>query len=345
MKRLARSASFAGAAALLVLLSSCHLPRLGPPEAEVTTRELETRLAAATSGDPARAAESLAALDAIVADAPHWFRARRARQDAVVAARGKDAAVAEARAAVAKDGDTASHVLLARLLDGDAAREELDRALALDPNFHWARWANGCLRARAGEMEDAEAEFSAALDRWPDFIEARLSRARVRDQLADFEGARDDYSAYLVARPGDRDARYALASILHRELDRPDAAEEHYRLLLDQDPSFAPAAIGLAVRLTEQRDYEGAERLYRSVYSDPLAKFNLGQLYLDQMGKYPQAEQCFVEFLADAGSRAGAPNTGDDTLIADRLLYAPLRLQEVRRKLESDRARRSGAGP
>ncbi|MBI4878429.1 MAG: tetratricopeptide repeat protein [Planctomycetes bacterium] len=315
---------------LLLVASSCRLPARGLPACEQAApamRDLERDAEQLLAEGQAEAA--LVHLERVIAAEPGYFRALRAHQDALFAL-GRTAAAEEyARGLVRERGDAAAHALMARVsADQEEAARLLERALELDPAFSWAHLARGVAAARENRFRDAEESLSEALHDYPEFDAALLARAQVRDQLADFEGAAADYRAYLRSCGGDTQALYNLATILHRELHRPDEAEEQYRILLDIDEGMTEAVVGLAVCLTEQQKFEAASRLYESIqHQEPSALFNLGLLYQEHLGRPEDARRCFEEFIHWKGPRA--ENQSD----ADRLIYAPVRLAELERQL------------
>ncbi len=314
----------------LVALAACRSPSEVRPASEllsVADRESFSRVEEALARGDADGA--LSTLDAFVERRPDYFRARRARQDALLLAGRDDVARTEALRAVHTLGDAPTRTLLARLLPDAAAERQLQRAVRTDPTFHWAWYALAVIAARRADFEEAEDALDRALQLDPRFLEATRARAEVRERQADFEGAAADYRGYLDVRPTDADALYNFATILHRELRRPDAAEELYRFLLDLDGDRTEAAVGLAVCLTEAGDYAAAERIYLAVADqEPAALFNLGMLYQEHLGRDRDAWECFRKFI-----RFEPVEGGKSPAVADRWIYAPVRISELEQKL------------
>lgn len=317
---------------LLVLLSiTCGCAGTG----EETDRELLESQAVRTlvvdaeqrlSGDQLDQAVEL--LEKALEIDPTHFRAHRLLQEARILRGQEDEVIAGARQRVHdRPGDAGAQVLLARVLDDpEAIERHLDLALEADAGFAWAHVGKGVEAARRGEFAVAQQHLSRAVERDVNLSEAYLYRANVRDQLADFEGAADDYRTYLRFRGGDLGALYKLASITHRELHRPDEAEELYRVLLDLDDGMTSAVVGLAVCLTEQRRFDAARQLYERVEDlEPSALFNLGMLYQDHLDQPDLARQKFEKFMQLEGEMASRRS------IADRYIYAPVRLSELDR--------------
>ncbi|MFG0318512.1 MAG: tetratricopeptide repeat protein [Planctomycetota bacterium JB042] len=323
----------AGPSALvpLLLVGACSigdstLPT-DPSPAGARRERLERARDLLEAGD-AEAARSL--LEAAFGEGEERLRERRLWQEAMIGLGREGEALERARRSVEAGGGADALVLLARLEPDDGQAESaLQEALELDPDHAWAEYGLGVLAARRGDLEVAEKRLTAAIDADDGFEEALLRRAQVRDRLADFEGSADDYRAYLERRPEDVDALYDYATIVHRELFRPSEAEDLYRQLLRREPDHTEATVGLAVCLEERGRYEEAEELYLSVWSRaPSALFNLGMLYQDRLGRYAEARECFRRFLEIEPSPDGPAMS-----IADRLIYAPLRLEELERRL------------
>ncbi len=326
----------AGPAALvpLLLVGACSIGGPSLPTdatADAARRERLERARDLLAGGDAEAAREV--LEAAFEGGEERFRERRLWQEAMVALGREAEALESARRSVEAGGGADALVLQARLEpDGGAAEARLREALELDPDHAWAEFGLGVLAARRGDFEVAEERLTAALESEPTFEEALVRRAQVRDRLADFEGAADDYRAYLERRRDDVDALYDYATIVHRELFRPSEAEDLYRRLLRRAPEHTEATVGLAVCLEERGRYEEAEELYLSVWSRaPSALFNLGMLYQDRLERYAEARECFRRFLEIEPSPDGPAIS-----IADRLIYAPLRLEELERRLSRE---------
>lgn len=318
----------------LVCIVACRSADPVTPPSERATVDVILRIQGAerllAQGD---AEAALARLREIVELAPSYYVGLRAEQDALLALGRDEEALELARTRAERGADPIAWVLLARLQSDVDAEASLERAIDVDPQCHHAHYALGVVAARAARYEDAERSFSRALDVWPRLHVARRARAEIRDQLADFTGSASDYEAYLDDEPWDQDARYNLASILHRELARPADAERHYRLLLDQNPDNVVAMVGLAVRLMERGDpgfddFAVAEQLLqRASNREPTALFDLGVLYQEKLDRPELALQSFERFLALESPAQ------DVRTVADRLFYAPLRIESLRREL------------
>lgn len=321
------------ALAVLLLIGACSTGRsVLPIDPFAGERHGALRAQARDLLEAGDAGAAVVLLEAGFRDGADDLRTRRLWQDAMRALDREEEAREQAGRMVDAGGGVDALFLLARLLEDQPAEDLLREALELEPGHAWSEYGLGVLAARRGDFEAAEARFTAALDAAPSFAEGRLRRAQVRDRRADFDGAASDYRSYLELDPDDIDALYDYASIVHRELQRPSEAEDLYRRLLARAPQYTAATVGLAACLEERGRYEEAEELYLSAWSrEPSALFNLGMLYQDRLHRYEEARECFRRFLEIEPSEHGPPVS-----IADRLIYAPLRLEELDRRLERE---------
>ena len=326
--RAAVAARAAAIVLLLALLPSCAWLRRPSGPAVDGGLQPEARIERLLAdGQPSVA---LAEAERQLRTDPASLPVRRAHQDCLIALGRVDEALAIADAAVREQGDPDSRVLLARLVDDRSARAELTEALRFDPRHPWALYGRAVLSVRAGDVDDALGFVDRSLEADPALTEARRLRAELRDRVGRFDGAADDYRTYLEARPGDIEAMYNLAAILHQELDESADASRLYEELLRIDPTHTKAVVGLAVCATEREEFARAEQLYLTIADrESVALFNLGLLYADDLDRPEDARDCFVRYLEHAGAEG-----------ADRVVYAPLYIQELERRLAEPEAER-----
>jgi tetratricopeptide (TPR) repeat protein len=104
------------------------------------------------------------------------------------------------------------------------AREDLERAAALDPELAVADLALGRLWNQAGDPRRARTALDRFLKRSPDHGEALLERARARAALGDRDGALDDYGRGIPLLEQPRPENYIERAELLRAGKRPDEA-------------------------------------------------------------------------------------------------------------------------
>jgi tetratricopeptide (TPR) repeat protein len=142
---------------------------------------------------------------------------------------------------------------------GDAARVELDRALAQAPRHALARFLLGILVETSGEPARAEALYRRTLADAPDHAGAHFYLAGMLFREGDFAGAARHYAAARRANP-DNTAAALLESVALSRTGTPDAAlAEALGPLRDARPddpllSYALARLAAASADPEVRD-------------------------------------------------------------------------------------------
>ena len=101
---------------------------------------------------------------------------------------------------------------LARVGDRNAAIEQFERALALDPDYVEARVNLGATLAEAGHSEEGLRHLEAAVEMAPEFGGARLNLAALLARQGDWQGALGHYQRVL-ASPEPAERRVAAAAI------------------------------------------------------------------------------------------------------------------------------------
>lgn len=106
-------------------------------------------------------------------------------------------------------------------------------------------------------------------DRPDEELDKRLHAAEIAMEQGDFERAVELCSLILDADPSHPGANFLLGDAL-RDLQEPEAAEEHYRAALRTEAQHAPSWSGLASVLFDQLRYEEARNAaLRSIRADP----------------------------------------------------------------------------
>lgn len=152
--------------------------------------------------------------------------------------------------------------------------------------------------------------------------------------IVQYRGSSPDFEAQVLnlseAIPESWFAHF-LAGTYYKGEGRLDRAEADYRLTVKYNPRFAPGHVFLADLLEKRQDYPEALEQYRQAVesdpTDPLARINLGQLYL-RSGEPGQAETQF-----QAALRADSNNASINFEMASALL-TQRRFDEARTYLE-----------
>jgi tetratricopeptide (TPR) repeat protein len=133
--------------------------------------------------------------------------------------------------------------------DQVAARHEIDRALALRPEWERAALLRAQATPRGAEML---ADLKAFVAANPAASEARLAYARALVGEKQFEDARREFTAILGAHPDNPDLIYAVA-VLSLQLNDPSLAEGHLKRLVELNYTEANSARLYLGQIAEER--------------------------------------------------------------------------------------------
>jgi len=164
-------------------------------------------------------------------------------------------------------------------------------------------------------------------------IDPRVEVAYGAYQTGKLDIARESYQAALRDEPTNRDALLGLAAVEMRS-QRYEAAEAHYRRLLQANPRDPHAQAGMLALRSEQVDPVLAEsRVKTLLASDPEATvlyFTLGNQYAQQE-RWAEAQQAYFKaFAADPENADFAYNLA---VSLDHLRQPKLALEHYRRAL------------
>jgi len=203
---------------------------------------------------------------------------------------------------VAQDDDAATVrrlVFHARLIidaDPEAAREDIDGALELDPKDAEAHYVLGRLRERAGDIDEAEAEFMLAAELRGGYAEPHVARGELhlgRDEPR-LGAARRAFAKALAIEPDHVDALYGLAQVC-LSTGEAQQARDLLQRVLNASPEHARARLDLGMELYAAGALDEArshlELAAAEEEADPLPFFALGLVYdaLDQPEKALEA--------------------------------------------------------
>jgi len=164
-------------------------------------------------------------------------------------------------------------------------------------------------------------------------IDPRVESAYGAYQEGKLEIAREGYQAALRDEPASRDALLGLAAVEMRS-QRYEAAEAHYRRLLQANPRDPHAQAGMLALRSEQLDPVLAESRVKSLLaSDPEATvlyFTLGNQYAQQE-RWAEAQQAY--FKALAADPENADFAYNLAVSLDHLRQPKLALEHYRRAL------------
>ncbi len=179
--------------------------------------------------------------------APHSDLARAHRGRAYV--RGElhdyEAAIDDLDRALALEPDSPSaHSVRGEyhraLHHGDAALRDLDRGIALDPAHHFAWASRGALHLTRGDLRAARADLDRSLELNPDYVWALVRRARVWRGLGDPARRLADLDRAVALQPDWPWGRCERGDAL-RNAGRVEEALRDYDHVLALDPDYASA--------------------------------------------------------------------------------------------------------
>lgn len=173
--------------------------------------------------------------------------------------------------------------------EASAWGEQLDAAAAgrrtyLQLLAAWQRGAGAelvALAARLGaESPDASRDLKTVIRPW-------VQRARTLLERGDLGSAERELQVARGFSPDDTEVNLLLGDVLRRD-GRLDSAAEHYRAVLEKEPTSLPTALGLGSLLTQQESFGGAidvlEAAEKSHPGDATLLINLGWLH-SQLGE------------------------------------------------------------
>lgn len=155
-------------------------------------------------------------------------------------------------------------LLLQKRGETDAAIEQFNAALAIDPEFKVAMTNLAGALNDKGARDRAQAMFKRVLELDPQFCLAFEGLARVATSANDVPGA---ITNYRKASECDPDAPRPVWQIgmIHLRKGDLDKAIATFRESLEIDPSYVPSHAGLAFAFMQKSDYPAVERLYRDI--------------------------------------------------------------------------------
>jgi len=223
--------------------------------------------------------------------------------------------------------------------DTSAARDALERSLAIDAGMPEALHDLGLVELEAGEIQRAMKLLSAAVEGRPDHPGMHHSLALALDRVGDAGAAIDGYRRCLELAPDLVAARVNLATVLTREGEL-SAAEDALNAVLAADPGHAEALHNLGYLLRAASRLDEAEAvLGKALERIPMSAetLNLLSLVLSDQGRYDEAEQaCRRALEADPGSVVARNNLALSLIAQGRCMDAVPLLGEALERAPND---------
>jgi len=188
--------------------------------------------------------------------------------------------------AVSDDNCTARNSLGNALLDQgrtEAAIDQFQAGLRLDPNYPPALDSLGNALAKQGETDAAINQYQQALRLNPDYAEAHNNLGNALGKQGRTDAAISEYQAALRLNPDGAEAHYNLGNLLART-GQTDAAISQYQAALGLNPRYAEAYNNLGILVARNGQTAAAISLYQAAlrfkpdYAD--AHYNLGNALL-----------------------------------------------------------------
>lgn len=303
------------AASLAFLLFASACASLRDPQAVLRYESFGERAKDAELFDLARNLKSpedrashLALLKDLGNRHPDNVLVHRAYQDQMVAAGEGKECLREYTERKLVNPSAANHYFLARLMTTPEASEPLLRqAIAKDPAFYWAYTALGVVQHEIGDRDRAEQSLLRAVEICPEFAEG-WSELAVFFESADPERTKDAWKRYTTIRPLEIRGRMNLG-VAFLAIDRPKEARGQFELILRKDSKHKDALFALAKAELMLENPQAALAHYESILTidskEPLAHYNLGILYEQELQDLPMALREYEAFLLTSASREG----------------------------------------
>jgi tetratricopeptide (TPR) repeat protein len=128
------------------------------------------------------------------------------------------------------------------------AAEQYREALKHKSDYVDARYNLANLLAKQGKFEQAFNEYNRAIQLAPDDADIHLNFGHALWQAGQADKATREYEAANALRPGNPGILNALGA-LHLSSDNNEAAVEAYEVVVEADPNFAEAQLGLGIAL------------------------------------------------------------------------------------------------
>ena len=132
------------------------------------------------------------------------------------------------------------------LLDFAAARADYEQAIALDSGYVQPLSNLGEWHLAQGDALAAKDCLERALELAPDFFEARINHVAVLFELAEFDAALEEAEALVEKMPDSPEARVNLGNVLVHT-GKAREAVKHFQRALELRPSYEEAHFNLAI--------------------------------------------------------------------------------------------------
>jgi serine/threonine-protein kinase len=192
----------------------------------------------------------------------------------------------DVRATVKASQDPALHVqmgdTLARQKDFEAAFEEYDRAIKLDPKSPNAYLHAGELAEKLGDLDRAAKYYQAGRDAFPGNMDLLLALGDLLAKQNKWEDARTAYEKALRLDPNSAQALWRLGDYYRAQGKSAEALREYTRALAI-DPDLPEAHYGLGMLAMQRGANDEAKRQFQMVINNSDAPADLKERATKQL--------------------------------------------------------------
>lgn len=162
--------------------------------------------------------------------------------------------------------------------DFTRARQHLEKALELDPDFYEARYELGVTCQLQGDLEGAVSAYRSAMEMMPEDVRLYVNLAHIAVKKEEYGQAESDLRSGLKIDPNYEDAWFLLGHIYYRQ-SRFREAGQCYQALVGLSPENKEAIKWLARSCHQLKDYQGARKHWeRTLELDPTDSSAIQQL-------------------------------------------------------------------
>lgn len=210
------------------------------------------------------------------------------------------------RHALTMENSAAFHTTLGNILleqqQREEARNEFEKALAINPQYAPAHYDLGLLSYNQGDLPLALEHYRRAIAANPQHTEALNNIGFVLMQQGEQQQALSHFEHAIKIHPEFSDYRYNMG-IIYRDQQQPDKAESCFRKCLKYSPDDPDAHFQLGKLLQDAGALPEAKEHYeQALNANPdfaEVHFPLAELLLN-LAKYPEAEEHYYQAMEHA---------------------------------------------
>jgi len=188
------------------------------------------------------------------------------------------------------------------------AEQEFKKAIAGDPRYAEAQNNLGVLYSREGKDQDAATLYQQAIDSDPKYAKALVNLGLLLAQHGQVAQGEQQLRAAIQINPSDP-AAYTALGMIQGKSGRGGEAVESFRKVVALQPESADAHLNLGIALVDQYDRSGGfkefQQAARLAPQSPAVHYNLGRFFFET-AKYEDARKELEEAVRLDSSYAPA---------------------------------------